>query len=258
MALPYPALQKAPQQQEEREHHHRVKVDLAAAGDRGPGAGQPGQPDRQRHGQVHDQGALSQVAPGGGKKRAGGEQHHEAGDQQADPAQQPLVLASMPWISPACRAIGEHAHLHHAQAGDRQAAQFQAVFLLHLPALGAGLEGPDLVAERVQPGEDLAQGQAVGVEADVQPALLQVDQRRADAGKPCHGLLDQPGAGGAGDTTEQQSRCHLAAGGRIGEAGCQCRVVVDPVLLRRRQLPLTAGVRYKRCAAGRNCPGRWR
>ena len=157
---------------------------------------------------------------------------------------------------------GEHAHLHHAQAGNRQSAQLAAVLVLHLLPLVAGLEGPHPVTQGVYPGEDFTEGYLAGVKADIQPALLQVYPGRMYARQSPQGLLDQPGAGGAGHAAQQQA----GAGGAVciggGKSSGQFRVIVDQVAVAGGRLVLLGALVVGRAllvetfqAVGRYKPG---
>ena len=198
MTLPDATFKKATQQQEESEHHHGVEIHLSCTGDSGPDTGQPGEPDGQCNRQIHNQRALSQVAPGGDKKGSRGKKHHEAGHQQTHPAQQSLILAFNTLDVTGVQRHSKHAHLHHAEARYCQAAQFQPIFVAQLLPLGAGVIRPSPITQRIHLGEYLAEFDTAGLKTNIQPILLQVDQRHADTGQARHGLLYQPGAGGTG------------------------------------------------------------
>ena len=119
----------------------------------------------------------------------------------------------------------EHAHLHHADTGNRDAAQVLAELAVDQLALGRALEGAHAVAQGLDPAGQLRGLYQCRVIAQVEALLFQLDLGVLDARQAGQAVLDQPGTGGAGHAADQEARRLVAVGEAFGELFAQSGLV---------------------------------
>ena len=197
-------LQKAAGKQEEYEHGYRVEIDHAAAAEGGIDAGGVGSANAQGHRHIHAGPPQAQVAPGAEKERPGRVEHHRGGQQHAGRAHQGLDVRRHGVGTRHVERDGVHHDLHHAQAGDGQAANGGFTFLAEQRFLTAGVEWVGQVADLLHRLEDMGKLDPAVVPAYPCAMGGKVDVGGQHAGQLSKVPLVQPDAGGADDALQYQ------------------------------------------------------
>jgi hypothetical protein len=203
-------LQEAAGEQEKHEHGHRVEIDLVTADQGAIHAGGEGGAHAQGHRHVHAGTLELEIAPGALEERQGGIEHHRRGQQHAGEAHERLDVARHGVFVGQIGGHGVHHDLHHAQAGDGQAADGGVALLAEQLLLAAGIEGIGVVTDVLDALQDIGQADATVIPAHPGPPGGKIDVRRQHAGQLVQVTLVQPDAGGADDALQDQARlAHL-------------------------------------------------
>jgi hypothetical protein len=198
-------LQEAAGEQEEHEHGHRVEIHLLAADQGAVHAGGEGGAHAQGHRHVHAGTLELEIAPGALEERQGGIEHHRRGQQHAGEAHERLDVARHGVFVGQVGGHGVHHDLHHAQAGDGQAADGGVALLAEQLLLAAGVERVGVVADVGDALQDVGQMDAAVVPAHPGPPGGEIDVRRQHPGQLVQVTLVQPDAGGADDALQDQA-----------------------------------------------------
>ena len=229
-------LDVAAEREEEHEHRDRVEVDLAVAAHRVPDAGREREHDADADRHVHADAARPQGLQRACVERPSGVERHRDRDQHAHEPQQFADAGVHARRLADVERHGEHHHLHHAEAGDREPLQRRAT-LQDRELLGR------LAGERVRPQADVLQHAQQVAEPHLRGIPHQARTRRGrvhahveHAALQVQRLVGEPAAGGAAHAFEQHGDGARAPGLGARQALDELRPVIGRPAIRPRGL----------------------
>ena len=191
-------------QQKKQQHYRSIEIGVRPARDyleqADPGGDDNG--DGNRH--VHVDPSCRDGANGRPEERSSRIGDRRQGDERRHPVQQPPRDGLH--VGKGARPDG-HRQQHHIAAGepgDCETAQQERFFVRPLAAQGRRIERYGGIAERVEPGNQVAGPCLVCLPAQPHPAGRQVDARIDDAGLAMHGGFDRLDAVPAMHAVDQQ------------------------------------------------------
>ena len=219
-------------EQQRDEHRDRIVVDGPLPAERGPRACPEGGREPERHRHVHARPREHEVAPGTAEERRRRIEQCRQRQRQAGPLEQPPMLGF--------DAVGgdvgrqrEHHHLHHRQQRDAHPQQQRPRFAARELLAPRRIVGMRAIADCRDGAQHRRYARRRRIEHHARAAGREIDARLAHAGLPLQPRLEQPDAGAAVHSLEQQGDLPPALRQRPDEPGLRRRIVpARPLVVR--------------------------